>query len=228
MTQRVKYLLLGGCTALWAMLLVLRWMGEEPPQEVPLRFQTGQKPVALAVGGQDADGFGVKPVKAQGQGTSAAPRKNIFAMGQAVVPVGERPATAQIAKRPPPPPVPAPPPVEVPPPPPVTPPPPPLIPAGPTPEELAAIAARQQHELLSRQAREQMAQYRYLGYVDRDGHQQAFLGKGTEIYILQRGDRIDGQFLVAVIDPTVVVLRESVTNLEARIEMKKISSTNPS
>jgi hypothetical protein len=225
MTQRVKYILLGSCVALWAMLLVLRWMGEEPPQEVPLRFQTGQKPAALVMGGQDADGLAVKPFKAQGLGTSAAPRKNIFAMRQTVAPDDER--HAQIAKRQLPPPVPASPPVEVPPPP-VAPPPPPPIPAGPTPEELAAMAERQQRELLARQAREQMAQYRYLGYADRDGHQQAFLGKGTEIYILQRGDRLDGKFLVAVIDPTVVVLRESVTNLEARIEMKKISSINPS
>ncbi len=226
MTQRAKYLLLGGGVVLWVMLLVLRWMGEEPPQEVPLRFQTGQKPAALAMGGQDADGLAVKPFKAQGQGTPAAPRKNIFAMGQTVAPAGER--HAQIAKRQLPPPVPAPPPVVVPPPLPVAPPPPPPIPTGPTPEELAAIAERQQRELLARQAREQMAQYRYLGYADRDGHQQAFLGKGTEIYILQLGDRLDGKFLVAVIDPTVVVLRESVTNLEARIEMKKVSSTNPS
>ena len=227
MTQRVKYLLLSGCAALWVMLLVLRWMGEEPVQEVPLRFQTGQKPAVMTVGGQDADKLGVKPFKSKVQETSAAPRKNIFSMSQTVVPAGERSATAQIAKRQPSPPVPAPLPVEILPLPPPVPVPPP-IPAGPTPEELAAIAERQQRELLARQAREQMAQYRYLGYADRDGRQQAFLGKGTEIYILQQGDRLDGKFLVAVIDPTVVVLRESITNLEARIEMKTISSTNPS
>ncbi|OQW62893.1 MAG: hypothetical protein BVN28_04880 [Nitrospira sp. ST-bin4] len=223
MTQRVKYLLLGGCAALWAILLVLRWIGEEPPQEVPLRFQTGQNPVALAVGGQSADGLMIKPFKVQGQATTPGPQKNIFSMGRAVVP--ENAKQLQVVKRSAPP-VPAPPPVVVPPPPPVPPSPP--IPTGPTPEELAAIAARQQHELLSRQAREQMVQYRYLGYADRDGRQQAFIGKGTEIYILQQGDQLDGKFLVAVIDPTVVVLRESVTNLEARIELKKNSSINPS
>ncbi len=217
MTQRAKYFLFGGCVALWVLLLAMRWVTGESPQEVPLRFQSGQKPVAVAVGGQDADGLGVKPVKAQGQQVPAGPKKNIFAMGRAVAP--ESAKKISVVKRSAPP-VPAPPPFVV--------PPPPSVPAGPTPEELAAIAARQQHELRSRQVREQMAQYRYLGYADRDGRQQAFLGKGTEIYILQRGDQLDGRFLVASINPTVVVLREGVTNLEARIELKKDSSANPS
>lgn len=223
MTQRAKYLLFGGCAALWVLLLVMRWMTEEPPQEVPLRFQSGQSLAEVPAMEKSADGLMIKPFKAQGQTTPAGPQKNIFAMGQAVTP--ESAKKIHVVKRSAPP-VPAPAPVVVVPPPPVAPPPP--IPAGPTPEELAAIAARQQHELLSRQAREQMAQYRYLGYADRDGHQQAFLGKGTEIYILQRGDQLDGKFLVASIDPTVVVLREGITNLETRIELKKNTSLGPS
>ncbi len=223
MRQREKYLLFAGCAALWAMLLVMRWMNGEPPQEVPLRFQSGQKPAALLAGEQGVDGLMLKPFKIQGQATSAGPQKNIFAMGRAVAP--ESAKKISVVKRSAPP-VPAPPPVVAPAPPLVPVPPP--IPAGPTPEELAAIAARQQHEMLSRQAREQMAQYRYLGYADRDGRQQAFVGKGTEIYILQRGDRLDGKFLVAAIDPTVVVLREGITNLEARIELKKNTSLGPS
>ena len=223
MTQRAKYLLFGGCAALWDLLLVMRWMTGEPPQEVPLRFQSGQSPAEVSAGGKSEDGLMLKPFKAQGQATPAGPQKNIFAMGLAAV--SDSSKKLHVVKRSMPP-VPASAPVIVVPPPPVAPPPP--IPAGPTPEELAAIAARQQHELLSRQAREQMAQYRYLGYADRDGRQQAFLGKGTEVYILQEGDQIDGKFLVAAIDPTVVVLRESVTNLEARIELKKTSSINPS
>lgn len=223
MTQRAKYLLFGGCATLWALLLVMRWMTGEPPQEVPLRFQSGQSPAEVSAVGKSEDGLMLKPFKAQGQATPAGPQKNIFTMGRAVAP--ESAKTISEVKRSAPR-VPAPLPVVAPPPPPV-PDPPPIL-AGPTPEELAAIAARQQHELLSRQAREQMAQYRYLGYADRDGRQQAFLGKGTEVYILQEGDQIDGKFLVAAIDPTVVVLRESVTNLEARIELKKTSSINPS
>jgi hypothetical protein len=223
MTQRAKYLLFGGCAALWALLLVMRWMTGEPPQEVPLRFQSGQSSAEVSAVGKSGDGLMLKPFKAQGQATPAGPQKNIFSMGRAFAP--ESAKKIQVVK-PSASPMPAPLPVVVLPPPTISPPPP--VPAGPTPEELAAIAARQQHELLSRQAREQMAQYRYLGYADRDGRQQAFLGKGTEVYILQEGDQIDGKFLVAAIDPTVVVLRESVTNLEARIELKKTSSINPS
>ena len=66
-------------------------------------------------------------------------------------------------------------------------------------EALAALAAQQQEQLRRRQLLEQMGQYRYLGYVNQNGVQKAFLGKGREIYILREGETLEGKFQVALI-----------------------------
>jgi hypothetical protein len=55
---------------------------------------------------------------------------------------------------------------------------------------------------MRKQVREQMGQYRYLGYVNQQGVQKAFVGKGKEIYIIRKGDTLDGKFsLVSLIPP---------------------------
>ena len=66
-----------------------------------------------------------------------------------------------------------------------------------------------------------MGQYGYLGYLNQQGVQKAFVGKGKDIYILRTGDKLDGKFLVASIDPTTVKLKEPATSLETSIELKK-------
>jgi hypothetical protein len=104
---------------------------------------------------------------------------------------------------------------------------PPPAPPGPTPEELAEQATRQQAELNLKQVREQMGQYRYLGYLSQQGVQKAFVGKGKDIYIIRKGDTLDGKFLVASIDPTTVKLREPSTSLETSLDLKKDSALGP-
>jgi hypothetical protein len=66
-----------------------------------------------------------------------------------------------------------------------------------------------------------LAQYRYLGYLNQNGVQKAFLGKGREIYIIREGDKLDGKFLVALIEATAVKIREADSNLETTIKLKK-------
>ncbi len=66
-----------------------------------------------------------------------------------------------------------------------------------------------------------MAQYRYLGYVNQNGVQKAFLGKGPEIYILRQGDMLDGQFVVESIDAMTVTITESTSKLETILTLKK-------
>ncbi len=73
-----------------------------------------------------------------------------------------------------------------------------------------------------RHLREQMGQYRYLGYLRHEGQQRAFLGKGKEIYIIRQGDSLEGKFLVAGIEASTVTLREIVNNLEATLELSKL------
>lgn len=220
-----RYLLLGLGGAL-CVIMLMRILTAEAPQEVPLQFVSG-KPVSKtrAVGGIP-DLWHVKPVSTQAREMPDGPKKNIFApLGESTV-VGATTVTVNRVKHASPPihvvatmPQPAPPPV-------VDAPPP--APPGPTPEELAELAARQQEELNLRQVREQMGQYRYLGYLSQHGVQKAFVGKGKDIYIIRKGDKLDGKFLVASVDPTIVRLKEPTTSLETSIELKKGGDLGPS
>lgn len=224
--QRYVLLGLGGA---WCVVMLMRILTAEAPQEVPLQFVSG-KPVAktrATVGALDL--WQVKRVSTQAREMPEGPKKNIFApLGESTA-VGTRIIVAMQAKRSASLPVSAPPVVAVVPP----------VPPGPTLEELAeqadrqqkelaAQAARQQEELNLRQVREQMGQYRYLGYLSQHGVQKAFVGKGKDIYIIRKGDKLDGKFLVASVDPTVVKLREPTTSLEASIELKKEGDLGPS
>ncbi|HMZ56979.1 MAG TPA: hypothetical protein PKI24_21840, partial [Nitrospira sp.] len=92
------------------------------------------------------------------------------------------------------------------------------------PEEVAEQAARLARERARQQLREVMAQYRYLGYLTRRGEQQAFLGKGQEIYIIHLGDTLDGQFQVASITPTTVKILAAHADVETTIQLNTESS----
>ena len=70
-----------------------------------------------------------------------------------------------------------------------------------------------------------MGQYRYLGYVNQNGVQKAFLGKGREIYILREGETLEGKFQVALIEATTVKLLEHESKLETTLKHKKEESS---
>src|SRR5204863_10164882 len=73
----------------------------------------------------------------------------------------------------------------------------PAVPPPPSPEELAAQAARQE-----------LAQFRYLGYLSRDGREEAFLSKGKELYIVRSEETIEERVRVKTVTPTGVTLQE--------------------
>ena len=85
-------------------------------------------------------------------------------------------------------------------------------PKGPSPAELAAQRARQQ-----------LSQYRFLGYLTKGGESQAFLTNGHAIYIVKQGERVEGLIQVNSIEPTTVVLSievlETGDNIEATIPL---------
>lgn len=81
--------------------------------------------------------------------------------------------------------------------PPVPPPPPP--PSGPSAAELAAQRARQQ-----------LNQFRFLGYLTKGGESQAFLTNGQAIYIVKQGEMLEGRVQVHKIEPETVVLSTQV------------------
>jgi hypothetical protein len=220
-TTRTKPLLLAGLLCLMLGLVGVRWMTDTPPQEVPLKFKSGPRPNTTSNQQGLNDEYAVRPMKMLGDNLPVTPKRNLFVpMERSQLTTAARTISARKpAKSAAPPPPPAPPQVQVP-----VPPPPPQ----PSPEELAAVAARQQKEALVRQLREQMGQYRYLGYLQQDGRQRAFLGRGTDIFIIHQGDTLEGKFLVAGIEPTAVILKERQNDLEARLELKKDQGIGPS
>lgn len=111
------------------------------------------------------------------------------------------PIEAFLPPPPPPPPIPEPPPL---------PPPPPPPPPGPTAEELAAQRARQE-----------MSQFRYLGYLSREGREQVFLSKGKTLFIAKKGEVVTGQFFLKDLGANQVVIKDQQTDVEVTITLAK-------
>lgn len=213
MTNRMKWLGLGGLVLIWIILLYNSVIDVPPPEEVPLKYQSG-KAVILATASDPAEEWAVHSLRAQERRLPETPKRNIFAtLSHAVDPQAKlaaqqgRPGKAKSAPSAS-----------------VTPP----VPPPPTPEELArqqealaAQAAQEQEALRRKQLQEQMAQYRYLGYVNQNGVQKAFLGKGREIYILREGETLEGKFHVALIEATTVKLLDNDSKLETILKLKK-------
>jgi hypothetical protein len=79
------------------------------------------------------------------------------------------------------------------------PPPPPPPPSGPSEQELAGQRARQQ-----------LNQYRFLGYLTKGGESQAFLTNGQAIYIVRQGEMLEGRVQVNKIERETVILSTEV------------------
>lgn len=77
--------------------------------------------------------------------------------------------------------------------------PPPSVPPGPSPSDLAAQRARQQ-----------LNQFRFLGYLTKGGESQAFLTNGQAIYIVKQGEMLEGQIQVNKIEPETIVLSTQI------------------
>ena len=220
MTQRAKWLGAGGLVVLWLALVYVYFIDVPPPQEVPLKFQSGQVAAAPIQQGS-TESWDVKSLHAQvPHELPTTPKRNIFMA--ASLPLSSEAQTRLVAMRkkqtalasaaavvne-------------------TAPAPPALLPPSPEEiarqqEELAAQVLQQQEELHRKQLLEQMAQYRYLGYVNQKGIQKAFLGKGREIYILRQGDTLDGKFLVALIETTAIKIRVVESKLETTLKLSK-------
>jgi len=72
-------------------------------------------------------------------------------------------------------------------------------PPGPSPAELAAQRARQE-----------LNQFRFLGFLTKGGESQAFLTNGQAIYIVKQGEMLEGKVQVHKIEPDTVILSTKV------------------
>ncbi len=134
-------------------------------------------------------------------------------------PISKKPAKNIFQSLQPPPPTPRPmikrPPPIMPPPPPkprvVFPPPPsPQKQQGPTPEEIALGKAK-----------EELSQFRYLGYLERGDEASAFLSRGNELYIVKHQEEIEDRFIVQALSVEFIVLHEKQTGTEVRHLLEK-------
>lgn len=62
-----------------------------------------------------------------------------------------------------------------------------------------------------------MTQFRYLGYLSRQGRQEAFLSKGKDLHIVKAGDTIEQRIHVKTVSPTGVALQETKTQVEKTV-----------
>lgn len=213
MSRRNQWLGLLGLLAVWAGLLVWQVLTPEEPRRAPLTYVSGQGGHAQTIRGKP---LGLKinldllaAHQRQAEKPLVAP-KNIFVplKEERTRMAGSAPATVAKAS-PPPASSPDKPPagaetLGVPAPPPGPPPPPP----GPTPEELAKQAGRQE-----------LAQFRYLGYLSRGGREEAFLSKGKDLHIVRAGETIEQRVLVKAVAPTGVTLQETVSQVEHTVQL---------
>jgi hypothetical protein len=66
-------------------------------------------------------------------------------------------------------------------------------------------------------------QYRFLGYLLQDGKSCAFLGKGSELYIVRPGETVDGRLQVTAIDAASVKLLDPSTSQETTLLLAKLN-----
>ena len=194
MTRRSQWLPLFLLLGIWAVVAIWIIAAAPEPQRAPLAYVTGKADRANASRPQAGAGLKVNldllaAARRRAQEAFVAP-KNVFA------PLPTEKVAPAHAKRPTPgsPTAPA---VAAPP-----------VPRPPSPEELAAEAARQE-----------LAQFRYLGYLSRDGGQQAFLSKGKELYIVRSDEMIEQRVRVKTVTPTSVTLQEPRSQVERTVPL---------
>ncbi|RMH31539.1 MAG: hypothetical protein D6690_15435 [Nitrospirae bacterium] len=73
-------------------------------------------------------------------------------------------------------------------------------------------------ERVMQRARQQLRQYRFLGYMTKSGESQAFLTNGQAIYIVKQGEFVDGRIHVSKIEPTAVVLSMIISETGDQVE----------
>jgi hypothetical protein len=221
-----------GLLSVWGVLGLWQWLSQSEPQRVPLTNISGAKPAAKAVHLE----WAVNQPKPTPE-SPAMPKRNLFAplserqeqmmlaaatprarkeektaariappvstvAQEAVAPSlksGDEKLLAPVA--------------------PVAPPPPQL-----SPRELAEMKERQ--ERLEREQRigklkAQAAQYRLIGLAEGGGVKQAFVEKGSDIYVVRQGDTLDGVFMVSIIDLGGVKIRDAEFNVEYTMPIHK-------
>ncbi len=190
MTNQRKWLVLGGLISAWGMVTLFQMWDSAPTDLIPYSDTSGSPLPPLK--DLELDPEFTNPRQTA---TFSLPR-NIFApLGMAQVARQEtnRATTSRLSKTAlspsPPPPSPQPP------------------PSGPSFADLAG-----------QRAREQLNQFRFLGYLTKGGESQAFLTNGQAIYIVKQGEMLEGRVQVHKIEPETVVLSTQVLETGSHVQ----------
>lgn len=203
MSEQQKQLVMIGLMGLCALAVVWRVLGTEEPAHVPLKYVSGQAGPREASGGQAGSGLRPAGVDQLLPGHAKATHefkkpKNIFAplnMREEQAETAGKPVARGGGRRPLGSVVPA---SAV-----AAPPPPP------SPEVLAAQAAR-----------DELGRYRYLGYLNRQGRNQAVLAKEQKLHIVWTGETIEGRVMVKAVTSTAVTLQEVSSQVEQILQLQ--------
>lgn len=183
--------------ALWGGILFYRVLFNEGPRRAPMKYVKGA----------------VQPVKKEGGDSQGKIETELLDQAPPPQPGEVRNIFAPLpSPKPPPPPKPAPvlPPPSLPKPPEPLLPPPPVV-RAPTPEELALA-----------QARTELAEIRYLGFLDRgNGKQEGFFTRKQETVIGEKGSVLFGHFQIRELSSTVAVIVENNTHAEVTLQLSE-------
>jgi len=90
----------------------------------------------------------------------------------------------------------------------------------PSPQDLAEHARLIAREQRIKKLQDQSAQFRLLGFAERGGVKQAFIGQGTDIYVVRQGDTLESLFMVSMVAESGVKIRDLEYRQEYTIHMK--------
>src|SRR5581483_6304547 len=183
--------------AVWGGLLIYRFVFFEGTRTAPMKYIKGAVSTSNKGEGEGSMKLRTELLKPE-PASPLSETKNIFAPLSSPKPL---PPPAPIQR--PAPGLPAPPPS------PVAPPPPPPEVRGPTPEELALA-----------QARTELTEIRYLGFLDRgNGRQEGFFSKRQEALIAAKGAIVFGHFIVKELSGNLAVIEEAATHAEVTLQL---------
>jgi hypothetical protein len=78
----------------------------------------------------------------------------------------------------------------------------------------APVIQQTAEELALQAGRQELAQFRYLGYLSRAGRDEAFLAKGNVLHIAKTGETIEQRIFVKAISPSGVTLQDTSSKAE--------------
>ncbi len=188
-------LLLAVLVGIWVVLLAYRILSHEEPKRVPLTYRKGQAVAGAPTGDKRAPTGDIKASTKGEERRDLTLKLDLLNRKPPVPGAGLKNLFLPLHYEPPKPLLP-----------PLPPPPPPVH--IPTPEEIAA-----------EQARKELSEFRYLGYLNRGGKEQAFLSKGGNLFIVKRGEAITGTYILKEANNNFVVIQETQSKVEMTIAL---------